>query len=636
MEKKIVFRRLDASKYENCALMPAGAIEEEGVTASPTTGVTPLPDMSGWTASPVTFRADLPQVTFPEVEVGLEAAELSRREFSLSVKCKNAAPVEVVKVLAGTATDVPTAIRQEVTETVGQLVKTEVKGFCEAADKGFYFLGPFRLALRLRLSDGTLCTLPAPRLMLPNTVPLQVGIVSAAVRDDSALVRCVILLQPSRICLRVHDAGSFSRNVSALELLATSPATLWNADAEMRLSFFSTMPTTMAGTLTDSGLLTDVSPSRSVYHDAALTRAFIFSGIPSPVESALSGSGGSWYKIGELAGIPAPSATWTRAALTAVSSLKSLFSGKALTLDFSASTVPVSGHVATVGERTVCVGPRLQLSAPSVCAASLARTYDSAGEPTGVLLTEILVKFTDGALISETLTGVRIADPSAGWLRDCLYPSPGATEIVAVYLDSTGAERNVGFRLVDAPESSSSVSSGLMYSLAPERLEAMRKNAVKWNGQTRDEARMLVDWQTEAGPVSCCAMRFVSPVGIPCGVARVLPGASSDSFPSLYLYGTEGIAVIKRNSVTGWKSEKIISAVKCDNARGIVEAGDSVFVLTRSGLLRLVNNTVLLLSLPVTGSGEESALVRLPHAQELVGMAAASAPQVSFAEGELR
>lgn len=615
--------------------MPEGAIEEEGNTVLPDMDTTVGTDLQGWTASPMKWRDDLPTIEWPEIEVGLFATELSRREFTLNVKCKNAAPSEVVKVLAGTATDVPTAIRQEVTDTIGSLVTDQVKQFVETADKSVCFIGPFCVSLRLCLSDGTVCSIPSPRLLLPGSVPLQVGIVSASVIDDMTAVHCVILVQSSRVCIRVRSRGSIAASISKLQILASPPASVWNQEGEIRISGLSVIPKTMAGTLSSEGLLTDVSPDRTVFRTGNLQRGFIFSGTTSPVEAALAVGTSSWYEIGAFNGLPDSLASWTIVEPGTSTSLKSLFTGKGTSLDFSAFKVPVSGRTCEISDRTICIEPRLRLPSPLPFSSLLPKSYNAEGTSVGYPVSEVLIRMADGTVLKVQPEGAVMAYPDSGWLRTWTYPSLGAREVILLYTLSDGSEKAVGFSLVDDATSSSSISTGSMFSIMPERLNELRRQSVLWSTVEIEEPSLLLDWSSGIGPLSGANSRFKIPDGVPVGVARVLPGSMEESLPSLYLFGSGGIIVLKRTSSGGWKTDRLVSAIPCVNPDGMIECGDCVFVLTASGILRLVNNNVLSISLPAVASGGATKLKDLPGAIEIVGGSSDSGTEVNLDKSQL-
>ncbi len=336
MKKKVIFREIDPTKYSNCQLMPLGTIEATGSVASGSgvdAGV-----VSGWTGPVMEWCDAHHELTFPTIETTLEAADPAHREFMISVKCKNVAAVEVLKVLGGSATDVPTSTREQILAECESLLKPVVKSFVEAADKGLCFLGPFWLSFRVRMSDGTSFTLPSPKLMSVNTEPLKVAIKAMREVDGAVQVGCVITTMPAKVCWRVSDAGSFADRISAIDLMATPSATVWNQPGTFRL-------------------VDSLATGEDVSGLPASPRGWMITGCSSPL-SAGDPNGAVWHKFAEIAGGPKVSEDWTVAQPSGASSLSSLFSGKGETADYSACRVPVSAWITRIGGRTIALRPR--------------------------------------------------------------------------------------------------------------------------------------------------------------------------------------------------------------------------------------------------------------------------------------
>lgn len=536
--KKIIFRSVDPSKYEVCQAMPPGAIEEQGLSATGL-GIT-IDDILGWSGRPVMTETSLPPLSFPEIEFALCAAEVSWCEFTLDVKCKNVAPSEIVKILEGSATDIPSNHRLEVLETFEPLVKSEVKSFIETADKGGFFLGPLRVAVRLRLTDGSLCTLPTSRLLVTNDSPLKVGIIGAAIAGDSAIVRCAVLAQPARLVWRIRDRGSFGESVAGVEFLATRPASVWNSSADVRLAGGIESPKTAAGTLGADGRLTDVYPERSARRGTVTTRGWSFYGTLSPVGETSAEE--RWYKIGSLSGLPPVDETWAVLAIPITSTLSALFSGKGVTLDFISLSFPVSALTADFAGRTVAVRPRLSLPSPLFNPTQLPTGYDSEGNRTGFDVTGVFVRFANGSVSAARLgSGVKIIDPGSGWLTEWTYPAIGARSVAISYIAGDGEERVVGFSLSDDPESGSSKSVGVLREFNPGEIISLKTSALSAETFVVFDPSLFLDFEAGGPQLSCGVHRLRMEGSGIAGVARVLPSVSAEGYPSLYLMASDGI-----------------------------------------------------------------------------------------------
>lgn len=591
--------------------MPLGAVEAQGKLCFGSVGS--VGDLNSLLGPAMTLEHDIPEPRFPEVELGLAATEISRREFTLNVSLKNIAPEEIVKVLQGSQTDVSSSVREEITSTFSNLIKSEVRQFVETADKGGYLLGPLTVAVRIRLTDGAVVTIPSPRLLITNSEPLRVGILSAVKSGASAHVRCVILAQPAVLCTRVKNEGSFRDSVAAVEVVATQPVSLWNSSAEPYLGDIVIHPRTCAGTYLGDGRLTEVSVSRLSYRSGTPSRGWSFYGTASPASASLSSD--TWYKVGELSSGLTESDSWSLLPLSGA--VSSVFSGKGVGVDFSGCQYILSAWVRRIGDRVLAVSPEFGWPCPG--SGIFPVEYDSAGRESGCILKEVLVYLTDGRVISSGELDRRFVDPASGWLRGWRYPMTGSRQVCFRYLDSSGVERIARYSLKDDEASGSSVISSDVRILSSEEDLALKVGADYYKMMTpRVDPELMIDWKADGPAIVPTASRLRIPGSRLAGIARVLPGVSGDIYPAIYLFASDGIRILRRQSDGSWRPERLLSGDSCLNPSGIVETTDSVAVITRFGLRRLVNTVITDISLPVMVS-ETSVLTDLPGAVEFVG-----------------
>ena len=636
MRKKIVFRKIDPSKYDGCQLMPLGSVEAEGrVTGG--SGVT-TGEISSWGRPTMEWRESLPSVNFPDIEVGLYAPDAKPKEFTLSLTIKNVNSSEVVKVLSGTAQDVPTATREKVLDECTAQLRPLVKSFVEETDRSLCFLGSFFLTLRLRLTDGTSFRLPVVKYMSVATEPLRVAILSIRELDGGVRVLCAFSIRPAALCMRVRNLGSFADRIAAVEYWATSPATVWNQSGEFSLVGSISPGYGSAGRLLTDGRLVEVDPSAPCPGLPSAPRGWVISGVSSPI-APQAPSGSVWHKIGETPGLSAGSDSWTPVRLDPSASLLSLFSGKGQSAEYSFVRVPSAAWVADIAGRSVAVRPRLSFPAPLLMPAFLPVGYDSEGKASGVRLTEMFVRMRSGEVLGQTFSAVTVAEPSAMLMPAWVYGVSGAELVAMVYRKSVQGgeeEGTIAFAMADDAVTDASVNVGTARELGTSELAALRRDAKPYPQVSVEEPSLLLDWNARDSFPLADLHRLSITGCLPAGVARVLPSTSTDLYPPIYLFGSDGVRLMRWNGSGGWRSYQMVSADRCVNPAGIVDCGDDIYFTTADGLCRLSGGVVTLLAVP--GSGEDGdVLDRLPGSDVLVGRLPKPLDWASImAGGELR
>ncbi len=633
MERKIIFKTLSPYSHGPCADLPPGTVEAEGLCVPP--GVSPVDDDSfQWNGPAMRLEPSFPDVVFPEIDFSLAAAEVISRKITFNVKCKVASPYDILVTLSGTATDVREEARREVIETMSGLVTKKVEEFVESADKGGYFLGPFRIAAALRLKDGSLVPIPSPKLLVPNDRAVEVALTGARISGDSVVVDCVILCQPVLVCRRLISSGTIPSSGVSVEVYATSPAPVWMKGVTAEFTGSVGSGRTEAGTLDSSDRLVNVSSDHPQVEGVGVSRGWRFRGISAPVPVALQRAESAWHRI---ATIPFSDITDMRRELLYLrTSISGLTSAKGIPLEFSACSVPVSGWTRMVADRTVAVRCPVRLPDPTPPAGWLPVDLDSGGNETGWRLTEVFARFADGTVLGATVKNRLVAAPDSGRLREWFYPAPGVRKIVICCVSSQSGSRSVGFVMADDAGSGASVSLSSMTEVTGDELTELRRKAVAPGNHLSEAGSVMFDWEAGSVPVCTSLHRQTFTSARLCGVSLVLPRIGNDVYPPLWLMADDGVRMLRWNSSGGWRQAGIVSSDCCLMPEDIIECGSLTFYRSSEGLRLISGSSVKPVNSPSATGRIDSLLDILPGAAAIIGGAPGQADSsLAYEKGDL-
>lgn len=594
--KKIVFRKVDPADYGSCMQMPLGAI-----AASCAPGESVIPDSPDVTGEPVMRNHTFTAVAeLPEFEFGLSVASVMSRVASLTIQDKSVTPAQILSVLAGTATDLSATIRLAATRLVEKSVNDHVKSYVEASLAAGLLLGPFRVAAEIVLNDGQSVTCGLPRLMIPNDMPLRVGVVDAVQSGDAVVLTIGICCQPARLCWRLRSRGNLGANVSSVRFRSTAPVDVWSAALSLSLSSITQAPVTQGGDIDSNGRLCNVSPTRPSAPHSGYRRGFVAARPGNIVTEALAAEGAVWHSVAELSSLPEISDAWRTVIYSGSSS--SLFNGKGETLDLTAHRVVVSGLIADAADRVLVARPVMRYPSPCPPLGWLPVAYDTSGNPLsssggGAELTEVLVTLADGTVLRETPAETMPCPSSgSGWIREWIYPAEDARRVVMVRRES-GVESAVAFEMsaVLGEGYSRSVSEGTGVSAA--EVSALRGVAVARQRADRADASLLIDGLSGAYGLAGKGMRLVFSARLS-GVARAV-GLSGNAY---YVFTDGGVWLVRRSAAGVLAMDRMLATSAVTEPFSILETVNAVYYHCPYGWRKLKGMVVTALE----SIGEES------------------------------